>query len=85
MHYYKVEAEHVRKIDIGIVAEQMQKLQGVEVAASGRDLVFDSNAIWVLFSERRLGTQLQDIVWKFNDGSYCEVIELDFEEFENYC
>lgn len=85
MHYYKVEAEHVRRIDIGAVADQMQRLQGVEVVARGRDPVFDSNAVWIVVSEHGLGNKLQDIVWEYNSGAWCNQIELSEHEFEDYC
>lgn len=85
MRYYRVRAEHVRQLAIGLAAEQMEEIPGVILMAAGADGVFDRQAIWVLASELALGNQLQDIVWRYNGGNWCEVAEIDEETAEGFC
>jgi hypothetical protein len=85
MHYYKVSAEHIRRLDIGRAADDMQTELHVIVMTAGRDEVFDRQGIWIVASEKKLGNQLQDIVWRYNSGHWCAVTELAEELAESYC
>lgn len=84
MHYYKVQAEHVSRLDIGKAAEEMERL-GAMVMIAARDEVFDNEAVWIVASEEKLGDQLQDIVWRYNDGAWCNMHEIDEDLADSYC
>jgi hypothetical protein len=84
MHYYKVAAENIRRLDIGKAAEEMEQL-GVIVMTAGRDDVFDKEAVWILASENKLGNQPKDIVWRYNDGAWCAINEINEEVADSYC
>lgn len=84
-HYYKVSAEHIGRLNIGKAADDMENQLGVEIMAAGRDPVFDHYGLWVVFSEEKLGNQLQDIVWRYNNGAWCEQTEIDDETADSYC
>jgi hypothetical protein len=85
VHYYKVSAEHVNRLDIGRAADAMEHIPGVLIMAAGRDEVFDRCGVWIVCSEQDLGNQLQDIVWRYNNGAWCEQTKIDFDIAESYC
>lgn len=85
MHYYKIQAEHISQLEIGQAANAMETELHVIVMAAGRDEVFDKNGVWIVASEAELGNQLQDIVWGYNGGAWCEMTEIDEELAEAYC
>lgn len=84
MRYYKIQAEHVGRLEISRAAEEMEKL-GAMVMSAGRDEVFDQNGVWIVAAEEKLGNQLQDIVWRYNDGAWCSMNEIDEELADAYC
>jgi hypothetical protein len=85
MHYYKVRAEHIGRLDIGRAADHMQTELHVIMMAAGRDPIFDTQAVWIVASEFELGHELQDIVWRYNGGNWCEQTKIDEELAETYC
>lgn len=84
MHYYKIQAERIGQLDISRAAEEMEKL-GAMVMSAGRDEVFDRNGVWIVASEEKLGNELQDIVWRYNDGAWCSMHEINEDLADAYC
>lgn len=85
MHYYKIQAERIGRLDIGRAADDMQTELHVIMMAAGRDEMFDHNAVWIVASEEQLGHELQDIVWRYNAGAWCAMTEIDEDFAESYC
>lgn len=85
MNYYKISAEHIGRLDIGKAAEEMERIPGLIVMNAGRDDVFDRHGQWIIASEKDLGDQLQDIVWRYNGGAWCQQTKINEEIADAYC
>jgi hypothetical protein len=85
MHYYRISAEHISRLDIGKAAREMESIPGVIMMACGRDHIFERHGQWVVASESDLGNQLQDIVWRYNGGAWCEQTTMSETEAEELC
>jgi hypothetical protein len=85
MYYYKVSAEHVSRIDVGKAADEMEKIPGVMIMTAGMDDLFERNGVWIVASEEMLGNQLQDIVWRYNNGAWCAQSKIDGDTADSYC
>lgn len=85
MHYYKVSAEHIGLTKVYEAADDMEKLPGVNIMAVGQDPIFERHGIWVVFSEEKVDSKLQDIVWKYNGGAWCEQTEVSEEYADSMC
>lgn len=85
MKYYKIEAEHIRRLDIGKIAESMEKIPGVIMMSAGDDPIFDKQAVWIVACEEAPGETLRDIVWQYNNGAWCRQVEIDEESADSYC
>jgi hypothetical protein len=85
MHYYKVQAEHISRVKIGMAADDMEDQLNVIVMTAGRDEVFDRNGVWIVASEHKLDNELQDIVWRYIAGAWCAMTEINEEMADSYC
>jgi hypothetical protein len=84
MHFYKIQAEHIRRIDIGLAAEDMEAIMGVDMLVAGRDPMFDNFGVWIMSSQTPVGDELCEIVWRYNNDAWCQKTEITEEEAENY-
>jgi hypothetical protein len=85
MHYYKVTAEHMSHTKVGLAADEMESIPDLILMSAGMDPVFERQGVWVVACEHKLENQLQDIVWKYNGGAWCEQTEIDEEYADAMC
>ena len=85
MHYYKIIAEHVGRTKVRLASDDMEAIPGLIVMAAGMDPMFDHQGIWVVAAPEKLGNQLQDIVWRYNGGAWCEQKEIAEEYADSMC
>jgi len=85
MYYYKIKAEHIGRLNISKAAEEMQQLPGTIIMTAGLDDIFEQCGVWVVATEQKLGNQLQDIVWRWNGGNWCEQIEISEDYADSMC
>lgn len=85
MHWYRIRAEHVSKLDISKITAEMEALDpGIEVIASGPCHIFEGDALWIVQSHEAMGNQLQDVVWRYNNGACCDQSEIEQDQVEDW-
>lgn len=79
MKFYKIEGEHVQG---GF--ELLDELDGeqIEVMFAGRDPVFDSHYVVVIFGYSRQAEKVRDMMWERNGGAWAVAQEITDEQYE---
>ena len=82
MKFFKIEGEHVH--GQGELLDELDDEQ-IEVMLAGKDPVFDSHFVVVIFGNKRQAEKVRDMMWERNGGAWAVAQEISEEKFEEMC